>query len=740
MLTTLPTSTIAALVDGVHHRLHIDPTDKLPAEITEIIFLHLAPQDLLSCSLASRKWRGRVLDSKLWKAKCLHEGWTPDLQEMQHHIEAENARRILGPTAHRRKLDGGVEPTSSRKRHQRVSLESISRDSEARAWGDQYGLVEADDEHRMTGVESHQSEYPSHADIEALSPLSVSTVAGGATRRPALNEEALYWHERNQSHALSPPLEPKLYDFTSQSVRMNWFYLYKQRQRLESNWNNGRYTTFRLPKREFPEDMHSECVYAIQYNNDYLVSGSRDKSLKIWNLKTERCELTLAGEHDQSVLCLQFDQAQDIIVSGGSDSFVIIWKFSDGSVVRKMTNAHTESVLNLRFDDRYLITCSKDKSIKIWNRFQISKDDPIIPRFALNDLHRNHPADVLREYSLLATLNGHQAAVNAIQVLGDKIVSASGDRTIHLWDIHTGQIIRPYHGHTKGIACVQYDGRRIISGSSDNTVRIFDVATAAEVACLAGHSALVRTLQARFGDMLDSDLDLEVQAREHDQRWLATRDNGMTRAQHRSGRPRNAVLGNAAGSDVIGAKLPPGGGGSRWSRIVSGSYDQSVIIWRKDNKGSWVCDRRLNQEEILNDSRNQRRAHRMPGTQMPQQPALQIGIAAALPPGANTAVQMPQQQQPLQQALQQGNAQGAPHHHQSHPPQPPQAPHGGPGAHAVQQIVVRPRPDESNRVFKLQFDSRRIVACSQNQVIVGWDFANGDSELEEVSRFFAETE
>jgi hypothetical protein len=41
-----------------------------------------------------------------------------------------------------------------------------------------------------------------------------------------------------------------------------------------------------------------------------------------------------------------------------------------------------------------------------------------------------------------------------------------------------------------------------------------------------------------------------------------------------------------------------------------------------------------------------------------------------------------------------------------------------------------------SRVFKLQFDARRIVCCSQDSRIFGWDFANGDPEVEGASRFF----
>ncbi|RJE16942.1 hypothetical protein PHISCL_10721, partial [Aspergillus sclerotialis] len=41
-----------------------------------------------------------------------------------------------------------------------------------------------------------------------------------------------------------------------------------------------------------------------------------------------------------------------------------------------------------------------------------------------------------------------------------------------------------------------------------------------------------------------------------------------------------------------------------------------------------------------------------------------------------------------------------------------------------------------SRVFKLQFDARQIVCCSQDSRIVGWDFANDDPEIIEACRFF----
>lgn len=60
------------------------------------------------------------------------------------------------------------------------------------------------------------------------------------------------------------------------------------------------------------------------------------------------------------------------------------------------------------------------------------------------------------------------------------------------------------------------------------------------------------------------------------------------------------------------------------------------------------------------------------------------------------------------------------------------------GNHRVHQHA--PEVGMPTRIYKLQFDARRIICCSQTSVIVGWDFCNGDPALEEVARFFATIE
>jgi F-box and WD-40 domain protein 1/11 len=718
---TLPTSSIASLVERLNPLLHLDPVVHLPPEITSQIFIHLSPPDLLRGSTVSRRWRECMLDSNLWRSAYAREGWMPDVAEVRSGEAAESRRRLdLSRTAAqkppRRKPDGELERSGSIKR----AKESVH------GWNEQHSTLEADEDAMLQESEDGTS---------SLSAMSLASEADLLDIAP----------NTDTSSTMTPPLSPPLYSTLTSYPRINWLYLYKQRRRLEENWNKGRYKTFQLPHPLYPMEAHSECVYTIQHSRDYLVSGSRDKSIAIWDLNTQRRLRTLSGAHIASVLCLQFDERpeQDIVVSGGSDSFVVIWRFSTGDIIRKMDDAHTESVLNLRFDDELLITCSKDKTIKIWNRKEVFVDNDIVPVVAKRQLEISNPMNPIKEYTLLLTLIGHGAAVNAIQMHKGQIVSASGDRTIKAWDIDTGTCTKTFTGHTKGIACVQYDGRRIVSGSSDNTVRIFDAATSAEVACLPGHSSLVRTVQARFGDMTTSTEELEADARAVDEKFHDARRNGLNPDQNRARGQRNAGSSRPTEVCALGAKIPPGGGGNAWSRIVSGSYDETVIIWKKDADGKWIPSRRLRQDEVLR-ARRRPRGHSGAAalvavataaavvSQAVQQAASTQHQSVATNPAAHDG-QLSTQTSPIPQQFGQTTAgpSAAAANHQ-------QPVHGHPaGAHHGRQHRIS---NDSNRVFKLQFDNRRIVCCSQNRVIVGWDFAAGDADLEKASRFFGETD
>lgn len=842
------------------------------------ILQYLSPHDLLRVSILSKMWRSRALDAELWRNLFRREGWIPDIPRVRHFEATERARvqRSKGRKMRGRPSISEIDTQVSKKRasdRRQPAPPSIFQDNGANSenWAEQYGQVEADDG-------------PSSSPDERMEDVTFSD----STSLPTSEDSTALPTPTSPMDRLQPPVKPALLvEEANKDAKMNWQFLYKQKRRLEENWNAGSYTNFQLPHPSHPEEGHNECVYTIQYSPQHLVSGSRDKTIKIWDLETQRLKNTLEG-HNASVLCLQFDERpeHDLVVSGGSDCHVLIWRFSTGELIKTLRHAHNESVLNLRFDDHFLITCSKDKTIKVWSRREMSPGDQDYPSpLSRSVRYPSYIIDVeqldqqyskmqpLKEFSLLMTLLGHTAAVNAIQVLDGQIVSASGDRTVKVWDIKSGICLKTVTGHLKGIACVQYDGKRIVSGSSDDSVRIFDRATGAEVACLRGHGNLVRTVQARFGDLPGNEDELEAEAQAVDRRYFQAQLSGslpqqLTREQRQT---RNDGSSDPRDICAWGAKIPPGGGGTRWARIVSGSYDECVIVWKRNSEGRWIPAHKLNQlEAVISAGGQPRSVPSRPQNHAQQQLAqiqqvlanaaqTQTGSAAAAPAatgqanqqatvthnqhganannaqtathaattvqtttqtstphshvavaGSSTSNQAPQasssatahtststaiqpasqssstassaahptqQQQQLPhhpgpvtthptwahhpsvaQAIAQGNAAAAAAPQQLQPAtatqqaqQPAQAnaqqatqgqaqaPHAAPHHHHHHHHPnPRPAGNNASRVFKLQFDSRRILCCSQDPIIVGWDFANGDEEIISASRFFGE--
>ncbi|KAI1754883.1 WD40 repeat-like protein, partial [Xylaria castorea] len=973
LLNELPTTIIADIVmTQLNPRLYINFVNHLPPEICLKILGYLDAESLIRVALCCRGWYNLALDRKLWEKSYYLEGWKaiiPEIILAEERINENSTASQMHPQGVK-----SVEGGHISKKRAISDLEPRDEDRDE----DDYEMVDAD---IATGQEQNDT------------PMSGTSLFGGPqgggsgsshsnrTMRklgnlmkspspmPHLKDRSGLQLDKGKgrtiaesSHPTTPPAEamnssstlPKstlwIYDWRDRRYKISWKYLYSMRRKLESNWERGRFTNFQLPHPDHPEEGHNECIYSLQYNSEYLVSGSRDRTLRVWNLKSRRLVRPPLTGHNGSVLCLQFDSdpEEDLIVSGSSDSDVILWRFSTGEILQRLKRAHRESVLNVKFDKRILVTCSKDKTIKIFNRQPLRPGDvgynndsqtvspvPVnLRNYGYDDSPLNQQA-ITPPYTMIACLEGHGAAVNAVQIYDKEIVSASGDKNIRLWDWPNQVVKRTFIGHGKGIACVQYDGRRIVSGSSDNEVKIFDCESGLEVASLRAHSHLVRTVQAGFGDLPFSKEEDQLEARAVDKAYFQALNEGSL-DETKLSRRRAYNAGSRRPEDITayGAKLPPGGGGGPYGRIVSGSYDQSIIIWRRDREGAWKSAHILRQEEgaaaalkqtsgtstsvaprrlspdVVNTS-----SHRTDQTPVNRALSQPIGAPLALqrPPPTYTQVEhpihaaitpqttasytqmidaavpqgpaalhaalnsfptmltynshiqaaidrepdamlrsqlrqvvstclvraqiaqnrireyvqqtlaaeatsshiphtsshaaLPRPSQPLSLSqLLNGSPPGPPtsepatipgtsagggppptmgrgmHSHHSHPvlPQPPalqpfamhihhnsqsqpiptlghgeNRDHGHVQAQAQAPALALAHPQmppmvgepqahphmgqadaSPARIFKLQFDARRIICCSQTSTIVGWDFCNGDAELEEVARFF----
>ena len=163
--------------------------------------------------------------------------------------------------------------------------------------------------------------------------------------------------------------------------------------------------------------------------------------------------------------------------------------------------------------------------------------------------------------ALIRTLAGHIDAVMAVAYSPDgaRIVSASLDKTLKIWDAATGAELTTLTGHTSAMRAVAYspDGTRIVSGSDDKTLKIWDAATGAELTTLTGHTSAMRAVAySPDGTRIVSGSDdktLKI--------WDAATGAELT------------TLTRHTGSVKALAYSPDG------TRIVSGSDDCTLKIW-----------------------------------------------------------------------------------------------------------------------------------------------------------------
>jgi len=222
---------------------------------------------------------------------------------------------------------------------------------------------------------------------------------------------------------------------------------------------------------------HSETVNACAFspNDRRIVSGSSDKTLKLWEVETGREIGTLDG-HTSGVLACAYSPDGGRVVSGSADWTLKVW---DAETCEELFTlpGHTGTILACAFspDGRRIASCSHDKTLKVW-------DAESAAEAALRDSD-----------SGIITACAHSPD-------GRRIVSVSHDGGLRTWDVETGLEVttidglesrailgRPAQNFSKlfykTFAAFSPDGRHIVT-NADGTVEVRDAETLQQVASL----------------------------------------------------------------------------------------------------------------------------------------------------------------------------------------------------------------------------------------------------------------
>jgi WD40 repeat protein len=113
---------------------------------------------------------------------------------------------------------------------------------------------------------------------------------------------------------------------------------------------------------------HADWVRSVAFSHDgiHIVSGSRDKSVRVWDASTG-AELQQLNGHTALVNSVAFSHDGIHIVSGSYDWSVRVWDASTGAGLQRL-NGHANWVRSVAFsnDGIHIVSGSDDKSVRVW--------------------------------------------------------------------------------------------------------------------------------------------------------------------------------------------------------------------------------------------------------------------------------------------------------------------------------------------------------------------------------------
>jgi WD40 repeat protein len=102
-------------------------------------------------------------------------------------------------------------------------------------------------------------------------------------------------------------------------------------------------------------------------SGNLVASSGKDRAIKIWDLTSGACKLTLLG-HTAEVMGLKQISSQ-ILASGSFDGTVKLWNLSTGKLIRTLTG-HSDGIplaVDLINNGQTLVSGSYDQTIKLWD-------------------------------------------------------------------------------------------------------------------------------------------------------------------------------------------------------------------------------------------------------------------------------------------------------------------------------------------------------------------------------------
>lgn len=238
---------------------------------------------------------------------------------------------------------------------------------------------------------------------------------------------------------------------------------------------------------------HSVSTARFLPSGDFLISASRDKTIKLWDVSTGYCVRTYTG-HDEWVRSAISDETGKIIASCSSDQKIIIWNIDNPNPhIELIGHEHVVEAIIFVTDDvtRQAIAESDYYKSAIGKEEEKKEDKTVIPTKSgpqkyhhLNFLISASRDKTIKIWNagngaLIHTLVGHDNWVRdlAFHHSGKYLYSCSDDKSVRVWDLTNGKCtkkINDAHSHFVSTIAASAKYLMVATGSVDKTVKVWE--------------------------------------------------------------------------------------------------------------------------------------------------------------------------------------------------------------------------------------------------------------------------
>eukprot|EP00041_Stephanoeca_diplocostata_P011092 m.180051 g.180051 ORF g.180051 m.180051 type:complete len:474 (+) comp18408_c0_seq6:214-1635(+) len=224
------------------------------------------------------------------------------------------------------------------------------------------------------------------------------------------------------------------------------------------------------------------CI-AVEPGNQWFVTGSADRTIKIWDLASGTRKLSLTG-HIATVRGVAVSPRHPYLFSCGEDKMVKCWDLETNMVIRHY-HGHLSAVYCLALHPTLdvLMTGGRDSSVRVWD---------------------------MRTKSQVHCLTGHTNTVSDLlaRSTDPQVISASHDSTVRTWDLTAGKSMCTLTNHKKSVrALVQHPRENTFTSASPDNIKQWYLPEGKFIQNLQGHNAVVNSMACNSEGVLVSGAD-----------------------------------------------------------------------------------------------------------------------------------------------------------------------------------------------------------------------------------------